>query len=115
MSDRRKTPKVRPLFAGAGLAARLFDLSRHDLTYLRKKGTIHGVKATQKRWLYRVEDIVRYLESRSDGIVRDKEYWEDLAYIEEHAAEYEAEAQADREEAYDIRHGYKTTEAPQPA
>ncbi len=77
---------ARPLFASSGECARLFGLSRYDLKVLRENGTVHARKATEKRWLYRVADIVRYLESQPSGPVRDKEYLEDLAYIEEYIA-----------------------------
>ena len=81
--DKRRTSEARPLFANAGLVTRLFGLSSYDLKTLRENGTVHARKATEKRWLYRVPDIVRYLESGGDGVVRDKEYEEDLAWIEE--------------------------------
>lgn len=84
--DRRRTSEARPLFANAGLVNRLFGLSRYDLKTLRENGTVHARKATEKRWLYRVADIVRYLESLPSGVVRDKEYLEDLEYIEAHTA-----------------------------
>lgn len=84
--DRRRTKEARPLFANAGLVQRLFGLSRYDLKTLRENGTVHARKATEKRWLYRVADIVRYLESLPSGVVRDKEYLEDLEYIEAHTA-----------------------------
>lgn len=84
--DRRRTSETRPLFANAGLVNRLFGLSRYDLKTLRENGTVHARKATEKRWLYRVADIVRYLESLPSGVVRDKEYLEDLEYIEAHTA-----------------------------
>ncbi len=84
--DRRRTSEARPLFANAGLVNRLFGLSRYDLKTLRENGTVHARKATEKRWLYRVADIVRYLESLPSGVVSDKEYLEDLEYIEAHTA-----------------------------
>lgn len=81
--DKRRTSEARPLFASAGLVTRLFGLSACDMKRLRENGTVHAKKATEKRWLYRVPDIVRHLESAGDGVVRDKEYEEDLAWIEE--------------------------------
>ena len=84
--DRRRTSEARPLFANAGLVNRLFGLSRYDLKTLRENGTVHARKSTGKRWLYRVADIVRYMESLTSGVVRDKEYLEDLEYIEAHTA-----------------------------
>ena len=84
--DRRRTKEARPLFSNAGLVQRLFGLSRYDLKTLRKNGTVHARKATKKRWLYRVADIVRYLDSQPSGAVRDAAYLEDLAYIEAHTA-----------------------------
>lgn len=105
MNDRRKIPAVRPLFANAGLVQRLFGLTCSDLRALRKAGTVFARKATEKRWLYRVADIAKYMETLPDGVVRDKEYEEDLAYVEEKIAEFDAEAQAEREADYDRRHG----------
>ena len=90
MNDRRKIPSVRPVFANAGLVERLVGLSRYDLKVLRENGTVFARKATEKRWLYRVADIVRHLESQPSGVVRDKEYLEDLAYVEAKAAEMKA-------------------------
>jgi len=80
--DRRRTKEARPLFANAGLVQRLFGLSRYDLKTLRENGTVHARKVTEKKWLYRVADIVRHLETPPDGIVRDKEYYEDLKAME---------------------------------
>lgn len=77
---------ARPLFASSSECAKLFGLSRYDLKTLRKNGTVHARKATKKRWLYRVADIVRYLDSQPSGAVRDAAYLEDLAYIEAHTA-----------------------------
>lgn len=76
----------RPVFAGSSTVAKLFGLTRYDLKALRESGAVHAVKLTQKKWLYRVADIVRLLETPPDGIVRDKEYAEDLEYIEAHTA-----------------------------
>lgn len=84
--DRRRTSEARPLFANAGLVNRLFGLSRYDLKTLRESGKVHAVKVTEKKWLYRVADIVRHLETSPDGIVRDEAYYEDLAWIEAHTA-----------------------------
>ena len=76
----------RPVFASSSTVAKLFGLTRYNLACLRKSGKVHAVKVTENKWLYRVADIVRHLETPPDGIVRDKEYYEDLEYVEAHTA-----------------------------
>ncbi len=73
---------ARALFVSTGQAGRIFGLSRYDLARLRQTGAVHAVRATEKKWLYRVADLVRHLETGADGVVRDEAYYEDLAAIE---------------------------------
>ena len=59
-----------------------YGLTNAQLKTLRKSGRVRAVKATPKKWLHSREDIDRVFEP----VPHDKEYLEDLEYIETHTA-----------------------------